>query len=85
MLMRDRRLVGPEEPLDLVVLALWDDRGGIKACRLTSSLERAGGESSRCLYAKSQNWYKHTHTLVKLGGITRIGRTQRDTSAFHAD
>lgn len=50
MLMRDRRLVGPGEPLDFVVPVLWDDRGCINARRSTSSLESAGGESSRCLY-----------------------------------
>ena len=53
ILMRDRRLVGPGEPLDLVVPALWDDRG---VTRSTSPpLESAGGESSRFLYPKSQN------------------------------
>lgn len=49
MLIRDRRLVGPDEPLDLVVPVLWDDRDCINACRSASSLESAGGESSRCL------------------------------------
>ena len=53
ILMRDRRLVGPEELLDLVVPVLWDDRGGINACRSASSLESAGGESSRFLCPKS--------------------------------
>jgi len=52
MLMRDRRLVGPEEPLDLVVPVLWDDRDDVNPCRSASSLESAGGESSRCLYQR---------------------------------
>ena len=62
MLMRDRRLVGPGEPLDLVVPVLWDDRGGINARRSTSSLESAGGESSRCLHWESENVsFVHRH------------------------
>lgn len=48
ILIRDRRFVGPEEPLDLVVPVLWDDRGGMNA----SSLESPGGESSRCLHPR---------------------------------
>ena len=63
MLMRDRRLVGPDEPLDLAVPVLWDDRDGINACRSTSSLESAGGESSRCLYPKSENGNFHKQFL----------------------
>lgn len=53
ILIRDRRLVGPGEPLDLVVPEVWDDRGGINARRSMSSLDSAGGESSRCLCPKS--------------------------------
>ena len=82
--MRDRRLVGPDEPLDLVVPLLWDDRDGVNACRLASSLESAGGESSRCLYPKSQNWNIHRPSLRLVGSLEEE-LTQRDTSASHAD
>jgi len=84
MLMRDRRFVGPDEPLDLVVPVLWDGRDGINACRSRSSLESAGGESSRCLYPNSQakNVRKQ---LPRCVGPLEQELTQRDTSASHAD
>lgn len=63
MLMRDRRLVGPDELLDLVVPVLWDDRGCMNVRRSMSSLESAGGESSRCLRPKSQNENIHKQPL----------------------
>jgi len=84
MLMRDRRFVGPDEPLDLVVPVLWDDRDGINACRSRSSLESAGGESSRCLYPKSQGENVHKQ-LPRCMGPLEEEPTQRDTSASHAD
>ena len=78
MLIRDRRLVGPDEPLDLVVPVLWDDRDGI------NSLESAGGESSRCLYPGSQDGNVHKQSLRWVGS-SEEELTQRDTSASHAD
>ena len=84
MLMRDRRLVGPDEPLDLVVPALWDDRDSINACRSRSSFESAGGESSRFLYPKSQGGNVHKQSPRCVGSLEEE-LTQRDTSASHAD
>lgn len=75
MLMRDRRLVGPEELLDLVVPVLWDDRGCIRTCRSASSLESAGGESSRCLHPMSYD--KKIHTPSVIGGIIWITHPTR--------
>lgn len=78
MLMRDRRLVGPEELLDLV---LWDDRDCMSACRSASSLESAGGESSRFLRPMSYNRDVALSRLV--GSFEKL--TRRGTFAFHAD
>lgn len=83
MLIRDRRLVGPEEPLDLVVPVLWDDRDWLNACRSASSLESAGGESSRCLYPMSHERYTRTPLSRLVGSIEKL--TQRGTSASHVD
>lgn len=84
MLIRDRRLVGPDEPLDLAVPVLWDDRDDINACRSASSLESAGGESSRCLHSRSQKGNVHKTLLGWTGSLER-GLTQRDTSVSHVD
>jgi len=84
MLMRDRRLVGPGEPLDLVVPVLWDDRGGINARRSTSSLESAGGESSRCLHHKGLECDIYT-PLSDGARLSGVGLTRRGTSASRAD
>jgi len=67
-LMRDRRLVGPEEPLDLVRLRRL---GWHKACRSTSSLEDWRGEFPTSVSKRSE--LEHSHTLVKVGGIIRSG------------
>jgi hypothetical protein len=77
MLMRDRRLVGPEELLDFVVPVLWDDRGGMNA----SSLESAGGESSRCLFPNHQNGNVRARSV----GLPVTELTRHDTSASRAD
>ena len=81
MLIRDRRLVGPDEPLDLVVPVLWDDRDCINACRSASSLESAGGESSRCL----QSTELGRERSPRQTGSLEEGLTQRDTFVSHAD
>ena len=78
------RFVGPGEPLDLVVPVLWDDRDDINACRSRSSLESAGGESSRCLYPNSQGENVHKQ-FPRCVGLLEQELTQRDTSASHAD
>jgi len=41
--MRDRRLVGSEELLGLVMLALWDNWGGIKLVDRRPRWRRTGG------------------------------------------
>ena len=80
------RFVGPGEPLDLVVPVLWDDRDVINACRLRSSLESAGGGSSRCLYPNSQGENVRKQ-LPRCVGPLEQELTQRNTSATasHAD
>lgn len=80
MLMRDRRLVGAEELLDLV---LWDDRVCMYVCRSASSLESAGGDSSRFLYPMGYNRNIRT-PLPKLVGQSEE-LTRRGTFASHAD
>lgn len=79
ILIRDRRLVGPEELLDLVVPVLWDDRGGMNA----SSLESAGGESCRCLYSRSQDRNVRAALSKLVGSFEEL--TRHGTSASHAD
>jgi len=65
------RFVGPDEPLDLVVPVLWDDRDGINACRSRSSLECWRGEFP--MPVSKDSGRERSQTVPKMCGAMRTG------------